>query len=81
MKRKDVCKKNLTDTPCESNVNTVAEELALPENIVNYPTLKKLKLIKKSLYQKNDSVMNKNKQIKLIHHCFFVFATLKYNTD
>ena len=64
MKRKDVCKKNLTDTPCESNVNTVAEELALPENIVNCPTLKKLKLIKKSLYQKNDSAMNKNKQIK-----------------
>ena len=35
-KRKGIQKKKLSDTQCESNINTVADELATSENIATY---------------------------------------------
>ena len=35
-KRKDIQKKKLSDTQCENNINTVADELATSENIATY---------------------------------------------
>ena len=35
-KRKGIQKKKLSDTQCESNINTVADELATSENIDTY---------------------------------------------
>ena len=33
VRRKDVQKRTLIDTPCESNIKTVAKEHFLPENV------------------------------------------------